>query len=56
MMPNTKRIFIALMLVFLVAVSFVGAADKWLHVRVEGHDDDERVSINVPLSMVESML
>ena len=56
MMPNTKRIFVALVLVSLVAISFAGAADKWLHVRVEGYDDDERVNVNVPLSMVESML
>jgi len=56
MKQNTKRIFVALVLVSLVAISFAGASDKWLHVRVEGHDDDEQVNVNIPLSMVESML
>jgi len=44
----------------LVAVLAIGgalAADKWLHVRVEDNgSDDERISVNIPLSLVERML
>lgn len=41
------------------ALAFGGAvaADKWLHVRVENNGaDDERISVNIPLSLVERML
>jgi len=55
-MKALQRVAILLLLGLLV-VSTAGAADKWLHVRVEeGDHDGERVHVNVPLSLVERML
>jgi len=43
----------ATLLATLAAASIEG---RWLHVRVEGGDEDEQISINVPLTMVRTLL
>jgi len=58
-MMNPKRTLLSIALIGLLSVSIAGAADKWLHVRVdEGGDNGkgEKVSINIPLSVVSRML
>lgn len=53
---GTNRMIAGVVLGLLV-VSAAGAAEKWLHVRVEEHGGQgERVSVNIPLSVVERML
>lgn len=54
----TKTAFIgALGLVLAASLAMAGGGDRWLHVRVEeGGDDGERVRVNIPLSLVESIL
>ena len=56
-----KKHLAPIVLMTLIALLFplqsVFAGERWLHVRVaEGGDDGERVSVNIPLSVVESML
>ena len=56
---NLKRTLLGIALIGLLSVPFAGAADKWLHVRVdEGgeHGKGEKVSVNIPLSVVSRML
>jgi hypothetical protein len=58
-MMNPRRTLLGIALIGLFSFSIAGAADKWLHVRVdEGGDNGkgERVSINIPLSVVARML
>jgi hypothetical protein len=56
-MKNMKRSWILISLIALLLPLGAAASDRWLHVRViEGGDDGEKVSVNVPLSMIESML
>lgn len=50
-----RKTMLAAALVTLVSAGTVLAADSWLHVRVDSHDD-ERVRVNVPLSLVEAIL
>ncbi len=53
---NWGRIGVASLLL-LLPFSAAPAGERWLHLRVEESGaDGERVSVNVPLSMVESML
>jgi hypothetical protein len=52
-----KRTFAWIAVVCLLAVSPAGAAEKWLHIHVEEDGEHgETVKVNIPLSMVESML
>jgi len=54
---KTNRILAGIAIIALLTVSAAGAADKWLHVRVEEDGDSgERVNVNVPLDLVERML
>jgi VCBS repeat-containing protein len=51
-----KRVFV-LALVLLVGSSIAAAQDKWLHVRVEETgEDEESVKVNVPLSLIGTVL
>jgi hypothetical protein len=44
-------------LIFVFSASVAAASDLWLHVRVQDHGGrPENVSVNVPLSLVESLL
>lgn len=43
-------------LIALLAVSNASAGDPWLHVHVQGATDDEQVRVNVPLTLVSSLL
>jgi hypothetical protein len=48
---------VALMAALLCTVAMAGLEDRWLHVRVqEDGPDGERVSINIPLQLVEAIL
>jgi hypothetical protein len=48
---------VALMVALLCTVAMAGLEDRWLHVRVqEDGPDGERVSINIPLQLVEAIL
>ncbi len=40
----------------LFALTFTGAAlaDQWIHVKVENHDDEELVKVNLPFSMLHA--
>jgi len=49
-----KWMLVSLVFALAVTYSVAGGADKWLHVKVE--DDGEKVSVNIPLSVIESML
>jgi hypothetical protein len=52
-----KWVLAGVALACLVTLSVAGTEDKWLHVRVEeGGEKGERVSINIPLDIVERML
>ena len=54
--PMTARILVGLM-VTLLAFSVAAARDSWLHVHVaESDSSGEDVRINIPLSLVESLL
>jgi len=46
-------------LVLIALVTFTGSAfasGLWLHVKVDGGDDDEQVTVNLPLSLIEKAL
>jgi len=46
-----------LILALLVTTGLASASDRWLHVRVqEDGPDGERVSVNIPLQLVEAIL
>jgi hypothetical protein len=51
-----KRTWWAPVALALLTAGTALAADPWLHVRVDGKHDDERVRVNVPLSLVEALL
>ncbi len=59
-MSNRTRKTTAVLAALLLTVVFtasVTAGDRWLHVRVEERGDDaERVSVNIPLAMIEAIL
>lgn len=46
----------ALFAFLLLTLTFTGvaAADQWIHVKVENHDDDERVTVNLPFSLLNA--
>ncbi len=58
-MSTTKILgsaLLATLAITLTAGQAKAAADLWIHVKVDGHKDkDERVSINMPLSMVRNL-
>jgi len=55
-MPRIATLLLA-QLIFALSASVATASDLWLHVRVEDHGGrPENVSVNVPLSLVESLL
>jgi len=59
MLSTTKSRWIPAALLIAVCASGVALAggERWLHVRVQGHDSrGENVNVNIPLSMVESLL
>lgn len=55
---NLKRVFlITSLLFFLTALCPAQSMEaQWLHVRVESPDEEESVKVNVPLSLVETVL
>ena len=54
---NLRRTLACLAVAVLVSLSTAATADKWLHVRVEENGSrGEKVSVNVPLELVERML
>ena len=46
----------ALFALLLLTLSFTGAAaaDQWIHVKVENHDDDELVTVNLPFTLLNA--
>lgn len=47
----------AILILLLLPLTAVQAGERWLHVRVvEGGEDGERVSVNIPLGVIESVL
>ena len=51
------RPWIPAMVLMLLLPMTASAGERWLHVRVEeGGADGERVSVNIPLSIIESVL
>ncbi len=55
MTTRMPRWITATALVALIALAgTVQASDRWLHVRVDG--DDEQVRVNIPLALIETML
>ncbi len=56
-MRITRRVLACIALATLLLASPAAAADKWLHVRVlDGGEDGERISVNIPLNVVARML
>jgi len=56
-MRRTLTVLGAVALVSILAGGAALASERWIHVRVEEWDHDgERVSVNVPLQMIEAML
>lgn len=52
-----KKWIPAVLLALLLPLQLVSAAERWLHVRVVGDaEDGESVSVNLPLSVIESFL
>ncbi len=57
MKPGVRRTLACVAGAVLLSLSSAAAAEKWLHVRVEENGSrGERVSVNVPLELVERML
>jgi hypothetical protein len=55
-MSTTKILGSALLVAALTAGQAKAAGDLWIHVKVDGHGEkDERVSVNMPLSMVRNL-
>jgi len=50
---SPKKAAIPALLAFALTAARVSAADLWLHVKVHDAKDDSRVTVNLPLSMVE---
>lgn len=48
-----NKVAAPLAILFSVALAGAAAADQWLHVKVEG-SNDERVTVNLPLSLMEA--
>ena len=58
-MTTTKRITLAAiaLLLFATGATLAGVEGRWLHVRVQDHDDDgEYVAVNVPLELVGALI
>jgi hypothetical protein len=58
-MMTMKRIALAgvVLLLLATATSFAAMEGRWLHVRVQEHDDDgEYVAVNVPLELVGALI
>jgi hypothetical protein len=55
---HRRVLFSSLLLIVLASTAALAASTdgRWLHIRVEEAHDDESVSINVPLSLVASLL
>lgn len=51
MKPKAIHLLIILLLTLFAGSAF--AAEKWIHIKVES-DDDERVTVNLPLSLVSA--
>jgi hypothetical protein len=52
-----RRACLILLIVALASTAALASVDgRWLHVRIEGHDSDDAVSINVPLSLVATLI
>jgi hypothetical protein len=47
---------LALVLAFVLGSGIVAAADPWVHIRVAGNDDGEDVRVNVPLTLVRTLI
>ncbi len=46
---------LALIVIGLISLPVAGASKQWLHVQVHG-DSDEKVNVNIPLSLVSTIL
>lgn len=53
---NFKRALLLTLAMFFLSVIAAEAAGRWLHVRVEEGDKAEAVRVNVPVSLVETVL
>lgn len=52
-----RVVFVGLILTLVGSLGMAGAGQKWLHIRVdEGGTDGERVSVNMPLDLVQALL
>lgn len=52
-----KRIALITLLILCTGLAHAASDGRWLHVRVQGNDNDgERVSVNIPLSVVQAIL
>ena len=52
-----KWITLAMLFCLTAGTAWAGASGHWLHVRVqEDGDDGERISVNIPLSLVQAIL
>ena len=54
-MKRIAFVGLAVLLAF-TTLSLAGLEDRWLHVRVQEHDEDGEVLVNLPLSAVEMIL
>ena len=50
---KTKAIHMFLILLLALSTTTAFAAEKWIHVKVDG-DDDEQVTVNLPLSLISA--
>jgi len=57
MTMKQKSMTLAMLVCLAVGTTWAGADGHWLHVRVQENDNDgERISVNIPLSLVQAIL
>ncbi|MBM3316354.1 MAG: hypothetical protein FJY75_00735 [Candidatus Eisenbacteria bacterium] len=55
-MTTRTRLLARLFLASLLLAPGVGASEHWLHISVDAERSDERVRVNLPIELVESMI
>jgi hypothetical protein len=53
---HLKRVLLSLVLLIAFAASASAASKLWVHVHVENPDKEETVKINLPISVIETMI
>ena len=51
---RTKATHLFLIFALALSASAALASEKWIHIKVDSEDDDEKVTVNLPLSLVSA--